>query len=67
MNITQGIAKDIAHVLECVNAMNYDIALTKHSLALLSIDLEITDRDTVPIGKVVYDDDLEAFVFVPNK
>lgn len=67
MNITQGIASDIAHVLDCVNAMNRDIAMTKNSIAMLGLEVEILDHDTATIGKVEYDDDVEAFVFVPSK
>lgn len=67
MKITQGIANDIAFVLKCVNAMNRDIALTKNSIALLGVEAEILDHDTGTIGKIVYDDGEEEFVFVPSK
>lgn len=67
MKITQGIANDVAHVLRHVNALNHDIALTKNSIAMLGLEVEILDHDTATIGKVVYDDGEEEFVFVPNK
>lgn len=67
MKITQGIANDIAHVLRHVNALNQDIALTKNSIVILGLEVEILDYDTGTIGKVVYDDGEEEFVFVPNK
>ena len=67
MKITHGIAKDIAHVLGHVNALNHDIALTKSSIAMLGLEVEILDHDTGTIGKVVYDDGEEEFVFVPSK
>ena len=67
MKITHGIANDIAHVLRHVNALNNDIALTKNSIAMLGLEVEILDHDTGTIGKVVYDESAEEFVFVPSK
>lgn len=65
MNITHGIANDIAHVLKCVNALNHDIALTKNSIAMLGLEVEILDHNTGTIGKIVYHDGEEEFVFIP--
>lgn len=67
MKITQGIANDIAHVLRHVNALDHEIALTENSIVLLSVEVEFLDHDTGTIGKVVYDESAEEFVFVPSK